>query len=70
MKGAAWEGCWPPAVAERPDGHETVGREMPSALRGVPRAMYYRYLKRIVANLASVTATLADGIDRTVDLDE
>ncbi len=36
----------------------------------VPRAMYYRYLKRIVANLASVTSTLADGIDRTVDLDE
>lgn len=36
----------------------------------VPRAMYYRYLKRIVANLASVTSTLAGGIERNVDLDE
>ena len=36
----------------------------------VPRAMLYRYLKRIVANLAGVVTTLAEGIDRTVDLDE
>lgn len=40
----------------------------------VPRAMLYRYLKRIVANLVGVVTTLADGIDRTgdddADLDE
>ena len=38
----------------------------------VPRAMLFRYLKRICANLTSVATTAATGIDRTgdVDLDE
>ncbi|MCO8127873.1 PhoU domain-containing protein [Acidimicrobiia bacterium EGI L10123] len=38
----------------------------------VPRAMLFRYLKRICANLISVATTAATGIDRTgdVDLDE
>jgi phosphate uptake regulator len=36
----------------------------------VPRAMLFRYLKRIVANLASVVTTMTDGVDRMGDLDE
>jgi phosphate uptake regulator len=38
----------------------------------VPRAMLFRYLKRICANLTSVATTAATGIDRVgdVDLDE
>lgn len=38
----------------------------------VPRAMLFRYLKRICANLQSVATTAATGIERTgdVDLDE
>jgi phosphate uptake regulator len=38
----------------------------------VPRAMLFRYLKRVCANLTSVATTAAIGIDRTgvVDLDE
>lgn len=35
----------------------------------VPRAMLFRYLKRICANLTSVATTAAEGIDRTTDFD-
>lgn len=35
----------------------------------VPRAMLFRYLKRICANLTSVATTGATGIERTSDLD-
>ncbi len=35
----------------------------------VPRAMLFRYLKRICANLTSVATTGATGIDRTADVD-
>lgn len=35
----------------------------------VPRAMLFRYLKRIVANLASVVMTMIEGVDRVGDTD-
>ena len=35
----------------------------------VPRAMLFRYLKRICANLTSVASTAATGIDRSFDVD-
>jgi phosphate uptake regulator len=39
------------------------------AHRAVPRAMFYRYCKRIVANIAGVVTTLTKPLDRS-DLDE
>ena len=36
----------------------------------VPRAMLFRYLKRIVANVLNVVMTMTDEIDGGVDLDE
>ncbi|MGI8791919.1 MAG: PhoU domain-containing protein [Acidimicrobiales bacterium] len=33
----------------------------------VPRAMLFRYLKRIVANLVGVVTTMTEGVDRTGD---
>ena len=36
----------------------------------VPRAMLFRYLKRIVADLASVVTTMTDSDDRMGDIDE
>lgn len=41
-----------------------------TASYAVPRAMLFRYLKRIVANLAGVVTTMTDGVDRAGDLDE
>lgn len=35
----------------------------------VPRAMLFRYLKRICANLTSVATTAAEGIERATDID-
>ena len=49
--------------------NELIHSEEPASY-AVPRAMLFRYLKRIVANLASVVTTMTDGIDRTGDLDE
>jgi phosphate uptake regulator len=39
------------------------------AHHAVPRAMLFRYLKRICANLASVAATAVTGLERTGDVD-
>ena len=49
--------------------NELIHSEEPGSY-AVPRAMLFRYLKRIVANLSGVVTTMAEGVDRTADLDE
>ena len=49
--------------------NELIHSDVPASY-AVPRAMLFRYLKRIVANLASVVTTMTDGVDRMGDLDE
>lgn len=49
--------------------NELIHSDEPASY-AVPRAMLFRYLKRIVANLASVVTTMTDGVDRMGDLDE
>lgn len=48
--------------------NELIHADAP-ARYAVPRAMLFRYLKRICANLISVATTAATGIDRTTDVD-
>ncbi|MGI9016922.1 MAG: PhoU domain-containing protein [Euzebya sp.] len=50
---------------------EMIHSDLPAS-HAVPRALLYRYLKRIVANLAGVAMTVTDGIERVPaeDLDE
>ena len=42
---------------------EMIHSDLPAS-HAVPRALLYRYLKRIVANLGGVAMTVKDGIDR------
>lgn len=49
--------------------NELVHSEEPGSY-AVPRAMLFRYLKRIVANIASVVTTMTDADARLGDLDE
>jgi phosphate uptake regulator len=42
---------------------EMIHSDLPAS-HAVPRALLYRYLKRIVANLAGVAITVVEGIDR------
>lgn len=42
---------------------EMIHSELPAS-HAVPRALLFRYLKRIVANLAGVAMSVKDGIER------
>lgn len=49
--------------------NELIHSEEPGSY-AVPRAMLFRYLKRIVANIASVVTTMTDSDGRLGDIDE